>query len=61
MDKKTFDIYFEDDKGTPSKLSAKLKLTDEEQLLYEILKTNNWRLEQEKIPIDYVNKYFDKE
>lgn len=61
MDKKTFDIYFEDDKGTPSNLSAKLKLTDEEQLLYEILKTNNWRLEQEKIPIDYVNKYFDKE
>ncbi len=61
MDKKTFDIYFEDDKGTPSNLSAKLKLSDEEQLLYEILKTNNWRLEQEKIPFDYVNKYFDNE
>jgi hypothetical protein len=59
MDKKTFDIYFEDDKGTPSNLSARLKLTNEEQLLYEILKTNNWRLEQEKIPFDYVNKYFD--
>lgn len=60
MDKKTFDIYFEDDKGTPSNLSAKLKLTEEEQLFYEILKTNNWRLEQEKIPFDYVNNIFDK-
>jgi hypothetical protein len=35
-------------------------LTDEEQELYEILKTNNWRLEQEKIPLEYVNKYFDQ-
>lgn len=60
MDKKTFDIYFEDDKGTQSNLSAKLKLTEEEQLFYEILKTNNWRLEQEKIPFDYVNNIFDK-
>ncbi|WP_445733788.1 Wadjet anti-phage system protein JetD domain-containing protein [Mariniflexile sp.] len=61
MDNKTFDKFFEDDKGTTSNLSAKLKLTDEEQLLYEILKTNNWRLEQEKIPLDYVNDYFEDE
>lgn len=61
MDRKTFDNFFEDDKGTPSNLSTKLKLTDEEQLLYEILKTNNWRLEQEKIPFDYVNNYFNNE
>lgn len=59
MDKQTFDIYFEDDKGTPSNLSTKLKLTDEEQLLYEILKTKNWRLEQEKIPYEYVKEYFE--
>jgi len=58
MDRKTFDNFFEGDKGTPSNLSTKLKLTDEEQLLYEILKTNNWRLEQEKIPFEYVNNYF---
>lgn len=61
MDKKTFDSYFEDDKGTLSNLTVKLNLTYEEQLLYEILKTNNWRLEQEKIPFDYVNNYFNNE
>lgn len=61
MDKKTFDNFFEDDSGTPSNISLSLNLTDEEQHLYDILKTNNWRLEQEKIPLDYVNKYFDNE
>jgi len=61
MDKKTFDKFFEDDDGTPTNISMKLSLTDEEQLLYDILKKNNWRLEQEKIPLDYVNKYFDNE
>lgn len=61
MDKKTFDIYFEDDKGTPTYISTSLNLTDEEQQLYDILKTNNWRLEQEKIPLDYANKYFNNE
>lgn len=59
MDKKAFDKFFENDNGTPTNISTKLNLTDEEQLLYEILKTNNWRLEQEKIPLEYVNKYFD--
>jgi hypothetical protein len=58
MDKETFEKFFEDDKGTPTSVSAKLNLTNEEQQLYNILKTNNWRLEQEKIPFDYVNKYF---
>ncbi|WP_144605042.1 Wadjet anti-phage system protein JetD domain-containing protein [Algoriphagus algorifonticola] len=61
MDKQTFDNFFEDDNGTPTNISTKLTLTDEEQLLYDILKTNNWRLEQEKIPLEYVNKYFDNE
>lgn len=61
MDKQTFDKFFEDDNGTPTNISTKLNLTDEEQLLYDILKTNNWRLEQEKIPLEYVNKYFDNE
>jgi hypothetical protein len=61
MDKQTFDKFFEDDNGTPTNNSTKLNLTDEEQLLYDILKTNNWRLEQEKIPLDYVNTYFDNE
>ncbi|MBF0693428.1 MAG: hypothetical protein IR153_00050 [Flavobacterium sp.] len=61
MDKKAFDKFFENDNGTPTNISTKLNLTDEEQLLYDILKTNNWRLEQEKIPLEYVNKYFDNE
>lgn len=61
MDKQAFDKFFEDDIGTPTNISTKLNLTDEEQELSEILKTNNWRLEQEKIPLEYVNKYFDIE
>jgi hypothetical protein len=61
MDKKTFDKFFEDDNGTPTNISTRLNLTYEEQQLYDILKTNNWRLEQEKIPFNYVNKYFDNE
>jgi hypothetical protein len=58
MDKQAFDKFFEDDKGTPTNISTKLNLTDEEQQLYDIVKTNNWRLEQEKIPFDYVNEFF---
>lgn len=61
MDKKTFDTFFENDNGTPTNISTKLNLTDEEQMLYDILKTNNWRLEQERIPLEHVNKYFDNE
>lgn len=58
MDKVTFETFFENDYGTPTKISTKLNLTDQEQELYDILKINNWRLEQEKVPFDYVNKYF---
>lgn len=58
MEKQTFDKFFEDDKGTPTKSSTKLNLTDEEQQLYDILKVNNWRLEQEKIPLEYVIEKF---
>jgi hypothetical protein len=61
MDKVTFETFFENDKGTPSNVSTKLNLTDIEQELYNILKTNNWRLEQEKIPFGYVNRFFENE
>ncbi|GJQ60964.1 MAG: hypothetical protein SCALA702_00170 [Melioribacteraceae bacterium] len=61
MDRHTFEKFFENDNGTPSCISAQLNLTDKEQQLYDILKLNNWRLEQEKIPFDYVNKYFENE
>ncbi|AOW09738.1 Wadjet anti-phage system protein JetD domain-containing protein [Flavobacterium gilvum] len=61
MDKKTFDKFFENDNGTLTNKTGQLYLTDDEQALYTILKANNWRLEQEKIPFDYVNKYFENE
>jgi len=56
MDKITFEKFFEGDKGTPTSVSIRLNLTEEELQLYDILKTNNWRLEQEKIPLNYVSK-----
>ncbi|MCH6199118.1 DUF2220 family protein [Aquiflexum sp. LQ15W] len=58
MDKQTFDKYFENDSGTLTNLTTQLNLTDSEEELYKILKTNNWRLEQEKIPFDYVANHF---
>lgn len=61
MDKITFEKFFENDLGTSTNITTKLNLADSEQELYTILKVNNWRLEQEKIPFDYVNKYFDDE
>lgn len=59
MGNQTFGKFFEDDKGAPTNISVKLNLTDEEQQLYDILKTNNWRLEQEKIPLEYVKLEFN--
>jgi len=56
MDETTFEIYFENEKGKPSTNTLQLMLTDEERNLYDKLKLNNWRLEQEKIPLEYVNK-----
>lgn len=56
MDKLIFGKYFDNDKGTPSVNSTKLNLTAEEQQLYELLKENNWRLEQEKISLECVNE-----
>lgn len=54
MDCATFDKYFENDLGTPSNVSVELNLTNDERTLYEYLKANNYRLEQEKIPQYYV-------
>jgi len=55
MDKTTYK-QFENEKaeGKEKKNSAP-NLTNEEQKLYKLLKENNWRLEQEKIPLKYVN------
>lgn len=54
MDKTTFDKYFENDLGTPSKVNVELNLITEEKNLYQYIKANNYRLEQEKIPQSYV-------
>lgn len=54
MDRSTFEKYFENDTGTPSKISVELNLTADELSLYEYIKANNYRLEQEKIPHHYV-------
>ncbi|MCL2416437.1 MAG: DUF2220 family protein [Bacteroidales bacterium] len=54
MDKATFETFFENDSGTSSKVLTEMNLSEEEKQLYEILKGNNWRLEQEKIPQEYV-------
>ncbi|MCA5004949.1 Wadjet anti-phage system protein JetD domain-containing protein [Sphingobacterium bovistauri] len=56
MDKKTFEKFFENDSGTPTNVSTKLNLTNGEKQLYDILKVNNWRLEQEKIPLFWINE-----
>jgi hypothetical protein len=57
MDKNTFDNFFENDEGTLTNISTTLNLTEEEQDLYNLLKINNWRLEQEKIPLEYVIRF----
>jgi len=58
MDKVTFENFFENDLGTPTNINATLNLTDTEYELYQLLKINNWRLEQEKIQFSYVNEFF---
>lgn len=59
MDKETFDKYFENDFGAPTIVKNELLFNENEKKLYETVKMNNWRLEQEKIPLDYANKYFN--
>jgi hypothetical protein len=54
MDEKTFDEFFEKDEGVLSKSNVQLNLTSTELSIYEKIKENNWRLEQEKIPLEYV-------
>ena len=53
MDRYTFDKYFEGDKGTVTNVEKELCLTQEECDMYNFLKENNFRLEQEKIPYEY--------
>jgi hypothetical protein len=60
MDEVTFDRFFENDSGTPTKVTTSLNLTEDEYLLYNQLKSNNWRLEQEKISLSWVKEVMGK-
>jgi hypothetical protein len=60
MDEDTFNKFFENDYGTLSKVTTLLNLTEIELSIYEKLKQKNWRLEQEKIPLNYVFSKFNE-
>lgn len=64
MDVETLNFFREDwGKGEPIKKNSLPNLTPEEEGLFKFVRADNVntiRLEQEKIPFDYVNKYFDK-
>ena len=53
MDRQTFDLFYEGDKGTETNVEKDLCLTSEESEMFKYLKENNLRLEQEKIPFEY--------
>ena len=53
MDRHTFDLFYEGDKGTETNVEKNLCHTSEENEMFEYLKDNNLRLEQEKIPFEY--------
>ena len=54
MDRKTFDTFFEGDIGGKTNVEKDLCLTPLENEMYQYLKTNNFQLEQEKIPFEYM-------
>lgn len=60
MDENTFNKFFENDKGAGSKVSQLDNLTEAESKLHRFLLENNYRLEQEKIPNNYVIKFFNQ-
>ena len=53
MDKATFDLFYENDLETKSKIETLVHLNEEERNMHKLLFKNKWRLEQEKIPMDY--------
>lgn len=56
MDKTTFDMFYENDIETKSKIETLLHLNEKERNMHQLLFKNKWRLEQEKIPMDYTLK-----
>ena len=60
MDRNTFDLFYEGDKGTETNVEKDLCLTSEESEMFKYLKENNLRLEQEKIPHEYAKTKIPK-
>ena len=60
MDNDIFDMFFEQDEGTKSKIQNLENLLPNETLVYKSVQSNNWRLEQEKISDPFVHQYFNK-
>ncbi|MDR2684319.1 MAG: DUF2220 family protein [Prevotellaceae bacterium] len=60
MDKATFKQFESEKVEGKEKSNSAPNLTNEEQQLYAILKANNWRLEQEKIPLEYAIEIIKK-
>ena len=56
MDKSTFDMFYENDLETKSKIETLIHLNEKEHSMHQLLFNNKWRLEQEKIPMDYTLK-----
>jgi len=55
MDKITFEQFEGEIEKIEQKKNSAPNLTDEERELYELIKENNWRLEQEKISKSYTD------
>jgi hypothetical protein len=53
MDRETFDKFYEGDMGKETNVEKELCLTPEENKMFQYLKINNLRLEQEKVPYEY--------
>lgn len=54
MNRETFDQFNEGEVGTETNVEKELYLTQEEKELFDFLRNGNYRLEQEKIPFNYV-------
>ncbi|MEX0773497.1 MAG: Wadjet anti-phage system protein JetD domain-containing protein [Balneolales bacterium] len=60
MDVDTFERFNENSIGKPSKVKVLPNLSEAEHELYKRIQKDNLRLEQEKIPNDYVVEYIEK-
>lgn len=60
MDRNTFDKFYEGETGKYLSKEELPNLLPAEQEVYKLLRTNNWRLEQEKIPRVHFIEAFSK-